>query len=234
MIDLSRTFDSAASSINNRRAVRNLLLWISLFFLFSLIGRSTAEAAEGQSGLATLTGPGPQFAIADFDGDVHPDLASIQTGSNNSGTTTYWIQLHLSTIGLQSIRLVASPGGLRIKARDVNGDHAIDLVIATAWFDQPVAVLLNDGHGGFSRAEPSIFPRAFSKPEVYWACSSIFAVDSVAVLPQSCAGVRGEREASPHDCSPSGLIAPSSSGFLASSILIPHAGRAPPSEIPYF
>jgi len=234
MIDLSRRFPSGASPTDNRRAVRNLFLWISLFLLFGLIGRSTAEAAENQSGPATLSGPGPQFAIADFDGDVHPDLASIQTGSNNSGTTTYWIQLQLSTVGLQSIRIVAPPGGLRIKARDVNGDHAIDLVIATAWFDQPVAVLLNNGHGGFSRAEPSIFPRAFSKPEVYWACSSIFAADSVGVLPQSYAGVRGEKEASPHGCPPAGLIAASSSGFLANSILIPHAGRAPPSEISAF
>ena len=87
----------------SRRALRNLFLWLSLLLLFGLAWGSRAEAADiQQSGPVTLVGPGPQFAIADFDGDVRPDLASIQAGSNSSGTTDYRIQLHLTAAGRQS------------------------------------------------------------------------------------------------------------------------------------
>jgi len=38
-----------------------------------------------------------------------------------------------------------------IEARDVNGDYPADLIGSTAWHRQPVTMLLNDGHGSFSK-----------------------------------------------------------------------------------
>src|ERR1035437_2390402 len=157
MVDMKRKFVRRISAGSNHPALRNLFLWTSLLVLFGFAGRGTAEAADIQSGPVTSIGPGPQFAIADFDGDLRPDLARIQPRPNSSGATNYWIQIQLSAVGRQSIRLVAPAGGLEIEARDVNGDHAVDLVLTTAWFNQPVAVLLNDRHGGFSRVEPTAF-----------------------------------------------------------------------------
>src|ERR1700730_12864341 len=177
----------------SRRALRNLFLWLSLLLLFGLAWGSRAEAADiQQSGPVTLVGPGPQFAIADFDGDVRPDLASIQAGSNSSGTTDYWIQLQLTAAGRQSFRLVAPAGGLWIEARDVNGDHAVDLVLGTAWFNQPVAIFLNNGHGSFSRVEPAAFPGAFSECKTIGGSASNQAIDAVGVPPQSRAGTCSE------------------------------------------
>src|SRR5208282_1657662 len=118
---------------DNRRALRGVFLWISLFLLV-FAGCSSAEAAGDQSRPATSLGPGLPFAIADFDGDLRPDTASIQTGANVSGSADYWIELRLSSAGRQSIQLTAPAGGLLIEARDVNGDHTIDLVLATVWF----------------------------------------------------------------------------------------------------
>jgi len=218
---------------DNRRALRSLFLWISLLLLFGLAGSNTAEAADIQSGPVTSVGPGPQFAIADFDGDVRPDLASIQAGSNSSGTTDYWIQLQLTAAGRQSFRLVAPAGGLWIEARDVNGDHAVDLVLGTAWFNQPVAILLNNGHGSFSRVEPAAFPGAFSESKTNWGSGSNHVIDAVGVPPQSRTGACSEPRGLLHGRSPAGSIPPSSSGFLVSPLLISHAGRAPPSEIPH-
>ena len=218
----------------SRRALHNLFLWLSLFLLFCLARSSRAEAADiQQGGPVTSLGPGPQFAIADFDGDVRPDLASIQAGSNSTGTTDYWIQLQLTSAGRQSFRLVAPAGGLQIEARDVNGDHAIDLVLATAWFNQPVAVFLNNGHGSFSRVEPAAFPGAFSESKTNWGSASNQAIDAVGIPPQSRAGARSEARGLLHGRSPTSSIPPSSSGFVVSPLLISHAGRAPPSEIPH-
>src|SRR5271170_4637323 len=157
---------------DNRRALRGLLLSIPVFLLVGLAGRSPAKSAEIPHAPAASVGPGAQFAIADLDGDLRPDLASIQAEPNSSGTTNYWVQLQLSTTGWQSIPVVAPAGGLRIETRDVNGDNAIDLVLAEAWFDRPVAVFLNNGHGGFSRAEPNAFPGAFQEAGMIWSSAA--------------------------------------------------------------
>jgi hypothetical protein len=234
MADSRQKLDRRPSPKGNPRRLCNLLLWTSLLLLFGFPGRSTTAAADiPRSGPVTSVGPGPQFAIADFDGDVRPDLASIQAGPNSSGATNYWIQLQFSAVGRQSIRLVAPAGGLRIEARDVNGDHAVDLILATAWFNQPVAVLLNNGHGSFSRAEPAAFPGAFSDSKIKWAPVSYQATEAVGVPSQSGAGIRPDPSCLPHGRSRARPISPSSAGFLVSPFLISHAGRAPPSEVPH-
>lgn len=211
-----------------------LFLWISLLVVFGLVDGIPAKAAELQSEPITPAGPGPQFAIADFDGDLRPDLASIQSGQDISGTSTYWIQVQLSSVGRQSIQLVAPVGGLLIEARDVNGDNAVDLVVATAWLRQPVAILLNDGHGRFSQVEPAAFPAAFSESTTNWAIASNQATGAVAVPPPSRSGLGVETSASPHLAWRAGPVSPFSAAFFLTSFLISHAGRAPPSEMGCF
>jgi hypothetical protein len=168
MFSIVRKFDRRTGPRRTRRTLHNPFVWSSLLLLFGFIGAGTAAGAEARNAAAAPVGPGPQFAISDFDGDFRPDLASVQAGATTSGSTDYWIQLELSAAGRQSIRLVAPAGGLMIEARDVNGDHAVDLILSTS-LRQPVAVFLNDGHGSFSRAAPSAFPEAFSKPLTNWA-----------------------------------------------------------------
>lgn len=221
---------------HTRWAPRSLFPWLSLLLFFGAASSTAAKGADLQNAPVTSAGPGPQFAIADFDGDLHPDLASIQAGQTaaSTGTSTYWIQLRLSAVGLQSIRLVAPAGGLRIEARDVNGDRAVDLVVATAWFRQPVAILLNDGHGGFSQIEPAAFPAAFSESTPNWGNSSNQAMEAIAFPPPLRSGLGVERTASPHLASGAGSVAPFSAAFLPTSFLTSHAGRAPPSEIRRF
>jgi hypothetical protein len=216
---------------DNRLSLRILFFCLTLLFVFRLAGSSSAEAAETGSGAVTSVGPGPQFAIADFDGDARADLARIQAGSNSSGTTDYWIQLQLTVAGWESIRLVAPAGGLWIEARDVNGDHAIDLVVATAWFNQPVAILLNDGHGSFSRVEPSAFPEAFSESEADWDFTTNQAIVAVGVPPQSRAGIALEARGPLYDGSPAGPIRPSCFEFIEDCFLGSHAGRSPPIKV---
>jgi len=217
-------------SVSQRCLVRSLLL---LLFL-GLVSGSAAAAVDVQNPPVSSLGSGLPFAIADFDGDLRPDLASIQAGQTISGSTDYWIQLQLSEVGQQSIRLVAPAGGLRIEARDVNGDHAVDLVLSTAWSNQPVAVLLNNGHGSFSRVEPAAFPEAFSESETKLASVPYQATEAVGIPPQSGTGIGPEATNLTHDRSPACPIPPSSSGFLVSPFLLSHVGRAPPSEVPHF
>jgi hypothetical protein len=228
VFNIMRKFDRGTDLRHARRILRNPVVWASLLLLFCFIGGGTAAGEDLPNAAVTSAGPRPQIAIADFDGDLRPDLASIQAGSNSSGSTDYWIQLQLSAGGRQCIRVVGPVGGLTIEARDVNGDRAVDLVLVTAWFRQPVAILLNDGHGGFSRVEPTAFPQAFSEPATNWALASEQSIDAVVVPPQLRVGICPEARALPNVGSHTDSIPRLSAGFFPNPFLASHAGRAPP------
>jgi hypothetical protein len=209
------------------RTLSKPFVWTFSLLVFGFAAASATAAEEARdAGVVALS---PQFAISDFDGDLRPDLASIQAGATASGSTDYWIHLQLSAAGRQLIRLVAPAGGLLIEARDVNGDHAVDLVLTTTSYRQPVAIFLNDGHGVFSRVEPSAFPAAFSRPAASWASRRDGAIDAVDVSPQSRTGICRALTALRDVRSQSNSISPLGSRFLLDSFLVSHAGRAPPA-----
>lgn len=205
---------------------RSLLL---LLFL-GLVGGTAAANSDVQNAPVTSVGSGMSFAIADFDGDLRPDVASVQTGQSDFSRTDYWIQLRLTTGGHQSIQVVASIGGLQVSARDVNGDHAVDLVLTTALLRQPVAILLNDGHGNFTRAVPSAFPGAFNKSETNWSSSSHQVKDAVGVPPQSRAGLFLKTRGLPCPEAQADFTPLSTNGLFLRPFLTAHLGRAPPSQ----
>ena len=193
---------------------------------------SSSFGADRHSLPASLLAAGSSFAYADFDGDQRPDLARIEGGETSSDAGSYWIQLQLSAAGRQTIHLVAPPGGLLIEARDVNGDHAVDLVLTTAWFRQPVAVFLNDGHGGFSRAEPTAFPAAFPSAGKDLDSGVNREIGSVGAPPQLRRSLspEGKRVWRGRPATPA-LAVPDSGCFL-SLFPVPDEGRAPPFEPP--
>jgi hypothetical protein len=212
---------------------RRLFLWISVLLLFGFAGRKQVEAADLPKGPVASVGAGPQFTVADLDGDLRPDLASIQAGSNILGGTNYRIQLRLSTVGQQTVQLIGPAGGLQIEARDVNGDDAVDLVLTTAWLGQPVAILLNNGQGSFSRVEPAAFPGAFSESSTNSVSGTKLAIDTVGLPSQSGAGIDARRTLSLRDGLSVGLVSRSKTDFAACRFLLSHAGRAPPSVVPH-
>jgi hypothetical protein len=216
-------------------ATRRYLLARSLILLLFLgvLGGSAKAGVDVQNLPATSVGPGLPFAIADLDGDLRPDYASIQTGSNNSGGTDYWLQLHLAA-GRQSIRLVAPAGGLVIEARTPSGRVAADLVVTTAWFRQPVAIFLNDGHGSFSRAKLTTFFGTSFEAGTNWGVASDQSGNAVGILPQqsrtaACLKARSLPNFRQHAYA----IPVLNAGFPLSSFQISHAGRAPPPEVHY-
>jgi len=208
------------------RLARSLIL---LLFL-GVLGGSAKAGEDIESLPATSVGPGLSFAIADLDGDLRPDFASIQTGSNNSEGTDYWLQLHLAA-GRQSIRLVAPPGGLVIEARTLKGRNAADLVVTTAWFRQPVAVFRNDGHGSFSRAKLTTFFGTSCEAGENWGVGADQRGVAVGVLPQTRTAACLRARSLPNFRQHAYSIPVSTAGFRLNSFHISHAGRAPPPQV---
>ena len=130
------------------------LLCLCLFAM--ALGGYLLAAAQVTSGEASRFSP--RFAIADFDGDRKPDVATVEVVREAALGSFYSIRLQLSA-GEESVIGITGPqGGLELVARDVNGDDVIDLVVTTAMGSHFVAVLINDGHGKFALAKPGAFP----------------------------------------------------------------------------
>jgi hypothetical protein len=239
MVRKSGTSDSHTRS----RAIKKLVVWAAVSFLFALVAGIASKAtiiretpienaAASHHGAHNLSWPAPQFVIADFDGDLRPDLASVQAEHSTATGSTYWIHLRVAGIERQPISLVAPVGGLTIEARDVNGDHAIDLVLTAAWTERPIAIFLNDGHGDFSRAATNAFPSAFSHSETEIGDDRKQIADTLgAIPPRSHAGI--------HPASKDRLLAgiraqarrSLRAGFVRDPLVGSHAGRAPPIEV---
>jgi hypothetical protein len=210
-------------------AARFIYRSLCVLFLLGFAGvtRSTAELASSPT---PSPEPGLSFSIADFDGDLKPDLANVQAGQTDVSSTNYQIQLQLSAAGRQTFQIVAPLGGLRIVASDVNGDNALDLVLTTRWLRQPVAILLNDGHGSFSQVDPDAFPEAFGGSETKWGLIATHVPDAVAAPPQSREDACSAKKLFLDLQSQPRRNEVSDSRFRIASLFLSHLGRAPPSQ----
>jgi len=171
------------------------------------------------------------FAFADFDGDRQPDLATAEIEHADSHLTRYRIRLQFksgSGTG-QSIGVTGSFGLPQISALDVNGDHVPDLVLTAAGQDRPIAVLLNDGRGRFSLANPSDFSASLVDSPSRWRPAS-GRLQDIAVLVL----VRAPQVEAPNarqSFAPQPLAAASIStnqGLVPDSLRSAPLGRAPP------
>ena len=140
--------------------------WIVLLLLCAVFcfgtrgtGLNTQKAVAFAHGATSA-----HFAIADFDGDSRPDLATVETGLIGASHARYWIGFRMSAGSRQMIGVNGPVGGLEIASRDVNGDNFIDLVVSAAWLKSPIAVLVNDGHGNFTVRDPAAFSAALTNP----------------------------------------------------------------------
>lgn len=203
----------------------SLLAFAALSMLLALAGRvSAAPASYAQAA--------SHFTIADFDGDSRPDFASVHEGQSGLRNTRYWIAFQLSGRSGQSVSVMAPTGGLRITARDVNGDNFLDVIITTLWTNRPVAILLNDGMGNFTSASPSEFQSAFASPETSCTSATDEIRDATALLySRSIPGDCSQESRSFSQRSTSGQLSPRPCSDSVTPSASPFAGRAPPSSI---
>jgi hypothetical protein len=199
--------------------------------LLGVPGRAEATSGTAHANALSVSLANPSFAIADFDGDRKPDLATVEVQkANASFNTRYSIRFQLSSGGAwQEFGVIAPAGGLQIVARDVNGDSALDLLVSTAWEHQQVAVLLNDGHGNFTLADPGGFPDSIWGNESQWNSESVPFCDSAALprSPNSPDGGEGEIQI---ECAQRqvGLASSTLGGGSPRLLLFSLLGRAPP------
>src|SRR5258708_40275962 len=209
----------------HKSVVRQAAFWAFAAFCW-LLGISGRRAAASALPAQVAT----HFAIADFDGDNRPDLASVHIGQSSSRSTRYWIAFHLSGGSRQTVAITAPTGGLQITSRDVNGDSFPDVIVPTALTNKPVAILLNDGLGNFTASNPAEFQSAFTASETSWTFAAEEIRDAAAALLLSrCVSgdCRTERRSSlPREITRLLALRSGSASLLPS--VSPFMGRAPP------
>lgn len=141
------------------------LLFLEMVCAFRVLHHDTIFPRE-KARLSRLAGT--HFAIADFDGDWKPDLASVETTGLHRLQSDYAIHFQFSAGARLSVFVSAPAGGVRVAARDVNGDDLPDLVVSSVLDERIVAILVNQGHGQFSQAEPSAYLRILVKPNAFF------------------------------------------------------------------
>jgi hypothetical protein len=215
---------------------RCLILGVFVCLLASELGialqfgdNNKTSLASQQAMLSRLSGI--HVAIADFDGDWKPDLAIVETASLRRVQANYAIHLQLSAGSDLSFLINAPDGGVRVAARDVNGDSFPDVVVSSVNDERIVAVLLNDGHGKFSRAEPASYLGTATDPSLFLHGSkqAIAQQFTVASFRTSSDGEGAEAQASfisfsPDSTSVSGVTMP------AATEINTCRGRAPPAS----
>ena len=196
---------------------------------FTISTRVTAAPALTSGTFEPPTAPALSLAMADFTGDTHPDLATVELEKLDSSSARYWIEIRLTEGRHQILKLRAPFGGLLITPRDVTGDGNLDLIVRSASSHAPVALFLNDGNGYFSRAdvasfadalrdEPSEF--AFTAQQTYLGANLACLESYTADCPAGALGYMQKQEGA--------MLLPDygSASFLFRSF---GADRAPPS-----
>ncbi|HEV8074718.1 MAG TPA: VCBS repeat-containing protein [Candidatus Acidoferrum sp.] len=172
---------------------------------------------------------GTHFAIADFDGDLQPDLASVRVTRDGYLTSQYSVDFKFSSGAKPGICIVGPSGGLQITPQDVNGDKFADLVVTSLFDSHFVAIFLNDGKGNFVAAEPSDFPGAVSGTEFHLLAPEDVPAGQFALQPgRDTAGEAGASAGwhGPRQISAAAL--PAQPVTVRAELTFPSAGRAPP------
>jgi hypothetical protein len=170
---------SLTSPANAARPTR----WVVLLLVCAIFSLgSRGKAAVAGPNVLSHAAAAAHFTIADFDGDNRPDFATVETGLIGASHARYWIDFRLSAGARQSIGVNAPVGGLEIASRDVNGDNVVDLIVSTAWLNQPVAILVNDGHGNFSVTDPVKFSAVFANLDQNFSAPNTENEESSAAL----------------------------------------------------
>jgi hypothetical protein len=219
------------------------LAWIETAFAAQLCAASTMNSSAVQLFSCSVSSdPSPAdfsvpaspvplgLAMADFTGDSHPDLATLELDRLDSSLAYYVIQIQLTEGGRQSLELTAPPRSLVITPMDVTGDGTLDLVVRSVGSKVPVAVFLNDGCGHFSANTPARFASAIreipSGPG--FSASNLVFESATFVRGPYAAGSQEQPRCFLHDCSSSHFF--TYDGAPARLFLPLRTDRAPPVD----
>ena len=226
------SLESRESRIAERMGQVRVGVFVCLLALLGLFiggGNTRADDSRVFAGGHGFVAANDTFAIDDFDGDLAPDIASVQSVSSDSSGSNYLVQLQFGSGERRSIWLASHGRDVRIAARDVNGDRIPDLIIRSAWSEEPDAVLINEGNGAFSPVDPSSVQALSRESRQSLGCPQPRPSETAATPPSS--GERGfaKKKCTGHTCSTKRSVYQRNSILVRCPLLVSLPGHAPPA-----
>jgi hypothetical protein len=222
------------SRIAERTGQVHVGLLVCLVALLGLLiggGNTHADDSRVFAGGQGLLAANDAFAIDDFDGDLAPDIASVQSLSCDSSSSNYLVQLQFGSGERRSICLAAHGRDVRIVARDVNGDRIPDLIISSAWSEEPYAVLINEGNGAFSPVDPSSVQALSRESKHSLGGPRPQPSETPATSPSSGEWGFAKTKCTGHTCSTKRFVYLRNSILVRCPLLVSLPGHAPPALV---
>ena len=97
------------------------------------------------------------WVLADFNGDLRPDLASAHLTRHDARGYAQEVQVSLSRSGQTTFAFRSRAAKVELGVWDVDGDDDRDIVVFEALSKRPVGVWLNDGAGSFEEGDLKSF-----------------------------------------------------------------------------
>lgn len=100
---------------------------------------------------------GQRFIVADFNNDQKPDSIALMSLGQHSGQNVFSMRVCDSgrTTGLLTFE--SNEPSIIVTSIDVNQDGSPDIVVEQRYTQKRIQVWLNDGHGGFHKANAADF-----------------------------------------------------------------------------
>lgn len=228
------SLESRESRIAKRTGQVHVGLFVCVLALLGLLlggGNTHADDSRVFAGGHGFLAANDTFAIDDFDGDLAPDIASVRPVSSGSSGSNYLVQLQFGSGKRRSICLAAHGRDVRIVARDVNGDRIPDLIISSAWSEEPYAVLINKGNGTFSPVDPSSVQALSRESKQSLSCLRPQLLETAATSPSSGGWGFAKTKCTGHTYSTKRLVYLRNSILVRCSLLVSLPGHAPPALV---
>jgi hypothetical protein len=115
---------------------------------------------------------GQRFIVADFDNDEKPDSITLMSLGQHGGQNIFGVRICDSGRTVSLLTFESNEPSIRATAIDVNQDGAPDIVIEQRFTQTRIQIWLNDGHGGFRKANVADFESPDARAPCAVAASS--------------------------------------------------------------
>ena len=100
---------------------------------------------------------GQRFIVADFNNDQKPDSITLASFGQRSGQNLFSVRVCDSGRTMSLLTFESNEPAIIVTAIDVNRDGSPDIVVEQPYTQKRIQVWLNDGHGGFHKANVADF-----------------------------------------------------------------------------
>jgi hypothetical protein len=115
---------------------------------------------------------GQRLIVADFNNDQKPDSITLMSLGQHSGQNVFSVRVCDSGRTMGLLTFESNEQWIIVTAIDVNRDGSPDIVVEQRYTQKRIQVWLNDGHGGFHKANVADFANPDTRAPCTVAASS--------------------------------------------------------------